>query len=67
MNMMVTLPYTIDGRIVTLGDKDLDRRITLPLKGTVDKPELDMGKLLEQELQRQTEDLLRKGLEELFK
>ena len=67
MNMMVTLPYTIDGRTVTLGDKDLDRRITLPLKGTVDKPELDMGKLLEQELQRQTEDLLRKGLEELFK
>lgn len=67
LNMMVTLPYTIEGRTVTLGDKDLDRRITLPLKGTVDKPELDMGKLLEQQIQRQVEDQLRKGLEELLK
>jgi hypothetical protein len=43
----------------------------LPLKGTVDKPYLDTSKLLELQLKKtieeEGEELLRRGLEELFK
>jgi len=67
LNMSVTLPYTISGRTVRLGRETVGKRITLPLKGTVDKPELDMGKLLEEQLKQQLEQTLREGLEELFK
>jgi hypothetical protein len=63
LNMTVTLPYTFDGRTVRVGEKDTGKRISVPLKGTIDKPELDVGKLLE-------EQAIEKGLElleELFK
>jgi hypothetical protein len=53
MKMNVTLPWTYNGQ-----------RIMLPLKGTVDKPKLDVGKLLEdqarQELERQIQKILKK-------
>ncbi|HUW19413.1 MAG TPA: hypothetical protein VMW16_08935 [Sedimentisphaerales bacterium] len=49
LNMTVTLPYTLKG-ITTKVDKGAGGgRISLPLKGTVHKPELDTSKLLEQE------------------
>ncbi|MGD8499360.1 MAG: hypothetical protein PVJ86_01860 [Phycisphaerales bacterium] len=67
LDMTVTLPYTADGRTVRIGRETPGRRITLALKGTVDKPELDMGKLLEEQLKGQLEEQLRKGLEGLFK
>ena len=62
LNMTVTLPYTLRGKTVRVGE-ETDKRISLPLKGTIDKPELDLGKLLE-------EQAIEKGLElleELFK
>ena len=67
MDMTVTLPYTTDGRTARTGRATSGERITLPLKGTVDKPEVDMGKLLETQLKQQLEDQLLKGLEEIFK
>jgi len=67
MDMTVTLPYTMDGRTARTGRATSAERITLPLKGTVDKPQVDMDKLLETQLQKQGEELLRRGLEELFK
>jgi len=67
MDMTVTLPYTIDGRTARTGRATSTERITLPLKGTVDKPEVDMDKLLETQLKQQGEELLRRGLEELFR
>jgi hypothetical protein len=67
LNMTITLPYTAMGRTVRIGRETIGQRITLPLKGTIDKPELDIGKLLESQLKQQLEDQLRKGLEELFK
>ncbi len=67
LNMTITLPYTAMGRTVRIGRETSGQRITLPLKGTIDKPELDLGKLLESQLKQQLEDQLRKGLEELFK
>ena len=67
LNMTVTLPYTTQGRTARLGQETSGQRITLTLKGTIDKPQLDLGKLLEGQLKQQLEDQLRKGLEELFK
>jgi hypothetical protein len=53
MQMDVTLPWTYNGQ-----------RIVLPLKGSVDKPKIDVGKLIqkqaEQELQRQLEKMFKK-------
>ena len=63
LDMTVTLPYTSEGRTVRIGRESAGRRITLPLKGTVDKPQLDTAKLLEGQLEEQ----LRRGLESIFK
>ncbi|MHC4677869.1 MAG: hypothetical protein ACYTEK_04150, partial [Planctomycetota bacterium] len=67
LDMTVTLPYTSEGRTVRVGGQRAGRRITLPLKGTVDAPELDMGRLLEEQLKGQIEEQLRRGLEEIFR
>ncbi len=56
MKMTVTLPWTHNGQ-----------RIMLPLKGTVDKPEIDVGKLAEDQLKQELQNQLQKGLENLFK
>ncbi|MDD5010847.1 MAG: hypothetical protein PHQ00_01860 [Phycisphaerae bacterium] len=56
MQMTVTLPWTRSGQ-----------RIRLPLKGTVDRPEIDMSKLLEQQLQQELENQIKQGLEKIFK
>jgi hypothetical protein len=52
LNMSVTLPYTDQGRTARTDKEAEGERISLPLKGTVDKPELDVGKLLEEQLKR---------------
>lgn len=52
LNMSVTLPYTTEGRTARVGKEAKGERISLPLKGTVDKPELDLGKLLEEQLRQ---------------
>jgi hypothetical protein len=67
LDMTVTLPYTSQGRTVRVGGQTAGRRITLPLKGTVDKPQLDTAKLLEEGLKGEIEDQLQKGLERIFK
>jgi hypothetical protein len=63
LNMSVALPYTDEGKTVKVGEKVEGERISLPLKGTVDKPELDVGRLLEEQLQRR----LMKELEGVLK
>jgi len=67
LNMTITLPYTTMGRTARVGEKEVGKRIVLPLKGTIDKPELDLGKLLEEQLKQQLEQKIREGLEGLFK
>jgi len=67
LDMTITLPYTAVGRTIRIGQETSSQRIQVPLKGTIDKPQLDLGKLLEGQLRQQLEDQLRKGLEELFK
>ncbi|UCC21613.1 MAG: hypothetical protein JSW23_07285 [Planctomycetota bacterium] len=60
LNMTVTLPYTYEGRTVRVGQADAGDRVSVPLKGTLNKPELDLGRLLQ-------EQLLERGLRELLK
>ena len=67
LDMVITLPYTIDGRTVRVGEEKSGKRIQIPLRGTIEKPELDLGKLLEMQLRKQLEQELLKGLEGLFK
>ena len=71
LDMTVTLPYTTEGRTARIGRKTRGARIVLPIKGTVDKPYLDTSKLLELQLKKtieeEGEELLRRGLEEIFK
>jgi hypothetical protein len=76
LNMTVTLPYTTAGRTARIGKEVEPRpsrrsegegvRISLPLRGTIDKTELDLGKLLEEQLKQQLRERLREELEGLF-
>jgi hypothetical protein len=66
LNMTVTLPYTYEGRTARVGQQSANR-ITLPITGTVDKPKLDVGRLLEENLKQELPNLIQKGLEEIFK
>ncbi|MHC4560656.1 MAG: translocation/assembly module TamB domain-containing protein, partial [Planctomycetota bacterium] len=67
LDMTVTLPYTADGRTVRVGQETTSRRIKVPLRGTVDTPELDVGKLLEGQLIQQLEEQLPNILDRLLK
>lgn len=62
LNMMVTLPYTTKGKTVRIGKEVEGARISLPLRGTIDKPELDLGKLLEEQLKQQLKERLKEEL-----
>jgi hypothetical protein len=62
LDMTVTLPYTDAGRTARVGKEVEGERISLPLKGTVDKPELDFGKLLEDQLKQRLIKELEKAM-----
>jgi len=64
LDMVVTLPYTTRGRSVRIGEEAEGVRIKLPLKGTIDRPELDTGRLLEGQLKEQLKEQLKRELEE---
>jgi len=63
LNMTVILPYTTEGKTARIGRVTAGQRIVLPLKGTLNKPKLDLGKLLEEQLKQQ----LLEGLDKLLK
>jgi hypothetical protein len=67
LSMTVTLPYTVDGRTVRVGKDTVGQRVSVPLKGTLQKPELDLGGLLQDQLKKQLEEQLRKGLERILR
>jgi len=56
MTMTVTLPWTRNSQ-----------RIKLPLKGTVDKPEIDVNQLLQDQLKQEFENQIKEGLQKMFK
>lgn len=59
LNMTVTLPYSISGRTARAGRETEGQRITLPIRGTLDEPELDVGELAKQLLGEQLKEKLR--------
>jgi len=63
LNMTIVLPYTINGKIVKVGEESVGQRIALFLKGTLDKPEIDLNKLLQEQLKQK----LLEGLDKLLK
>ncbi|MBC8481816.1 MAG: hypothetical protein H8D47_04040 [Planctomycetes bacterium] len=66
LNMKVTLPYTAEGKTVRIGEED-KRRLVVPLGGTTDKPKLDLGGMIQGEIEQRLEEELRKGLERIFR
>ncbi len=58
LDMTVTLPWTMAGRTVRIGREQQGQRIEVPLKGTLRRPELDVERLLQNQILR--------GLEGLF-
>jgi hypothetical protein len=62
LNMSVTLPYTTEGRTVRVGEEGVGQRIMVPLRGTIDRPELDLGRLLEDQLKQRLMQELEKAL-----
>ena len=52
LNMTATLPYTIEGKTIRVGQEADPKRISVPLKGTLDKPQVDLGRLLEDQLKK---------------
>ncbi|MGA1978957.1 MAG: hypothetical protein ABSG99_00105 [Sedimentisphaerales bacterium] len=67
LNMTVTLPYTTAGRTARVGKEVEGVRISLPLRGTIDKPKLYLGKLLEGQLKQQLRERLREELKGVLK
>lgn len=74
IDMTVKVPYKIDTqaiklRTVEIGD-DLSARLEVGIEGTVDKPRINLNKLIESGLQEMlkgtVDDAIRKGLEKLF-
>ena len=65
--MRVILPYTTRGETVRVGKEVKGERISLPLRGSLNKPELDLSRLLEEQLIPQLDELLEGELEGLFK
>ncbi len=63
LDMTVTLPYTVEGKTVKVGKDTAGQRISVPLKGTILKPELDVARLLEDQFKKR----LLKGLEEILR
>jgi hypothetical protein len=61
LDMNVTLPYRFGGGTVRTGESATDR-ITLPVEGTLDKPKINVQKLLETEAIKQGLQLLEKVL-----
>jgi hypothetical protein len=65
LNMTVVLPYTVEGRTARVGqESQAGERIIVPLTGTVDKPKLDLQKLMQSQIKEQAikalEDLLKR-------
>ena len=62
LDMSVTLPVNARGKIISAGKEGTSSRMTVPLKGTISSPKLDVGKFLQnQAVQTGLELLLEKA------
>jgi hypothetical protein len=60
LNMTVTLPVTVGGKTARTGQAG--ERVAVPLLGTIRKPQLDVEKLIQGQLQQQIQQQVLKGL-----
>ena len=67
LNMTVTLPYTLKGKTAKVDKETVGKRISLPLGGTVDKPQLDLSRMAEEQLKGQLEQLIDGQVEDKLK
>lgn len=67
LDMTLTVPYTLGGKIIRVGDDSVNQTTPLTLGGTIDNPRLDTAKLLEDVLEKEVETQLKKVFEGLFK
>ena len=59
LNMTVTLPWTFQGRTArTDREGQAGARIPVALRGTIDRPEIDLGQFLQQGVLKGLENLL---------
>jgi molybdopterin-binding protein len=65
LSMDVTLPWTQEFDNVKTGQPSADR-ITVPIEGSLDQPQIDTGKFIEQQGRQLIENELKKQLEHLF-
>lgn len=73
LNMLVALPYVIDFdgfepkfKTIKIGQR-ADNRVTLPIEGTVDKHNINLGKFFEDIIKGNVEQFLQKGIEGFLK
>ena len=70
IDMKVTFPWTVKGRTARVGE-DSAMRITAVIGGTLDRPSIDMKKVLEEAgrkfLEEQLDKTLEKALERIFR
>jgi hypothetical protein len=64
LDMIVILPYTLNGRTIRIGEERTSGRIPLPLGETIDNPKLDLTKLLEQQAIRKGWELFEDWLKD---
>ncbi len=71
LDMKVLMPYVLTKdfqlKPVKINEVEKSERILLPLTGTIDRPNLDLGKMTERLLEQQLKQQLQKGLKGLFK
>jgi hypothetical protein len=65
LNMTVTLPVTVQGRVPRPGESG--SRVNVPLLGTLRRPQLDIEKFLQGQIQQQLQDQVLKGLGGILK
>ncbi len=65
-DMTVTLPYTLQGKTINVGEEATAGRISLPIVGPFDKPRIDTSKLIEEQLKQLVPIGVQKLLEELI-
>lgn len=66
LNLTMKLPWTTGGQTVKTG-REAANRITLPVGGTIDKPQIDWGKVLQYNLENVLQREIQDQLERIFK
>ena len=67
MDVDVILPLTSERKLIKIGEATTAQRMTVPITGTVNKPAIDLNKLMESQLKQQLDNALQDVLKDVFK